>query len=150
MRKPHLLFLALMALASCTSDTLMHSYLPIPGRNWERRDTLRFSLPEAQEDFDGWLYVGLRLGSQFPYREVYLRVDRHLHNPDVTLSDTVRYNLSDEDGRLTKQGGSLLQFEDYALPIHLKAEQTGEVVITHLMRQETLPHVSDVGIRIAK
>lgn len=139
-----------LSLAACTGGTLFHSYKPLPAEGWDRRDTVCFDLPKAETDIDGTLFIGLRTAANISYQDVVIAVEQHFETPSSYRCDTVRYPLADAEGFALSPGVNHHQYETQHLPIHLQKGQSGSVSIHHLMRHETLPDITEVGIRIDK
>ena len=146
------LWLALsLTIAACSnSGILLHSYKPLPKEGWDRRDTVRFDLPEAETDIDGSLFIGLRTTSNISMRDIVLAVEQCLERPLSYRCDTVRYPLTDAEGYALAGGVNHHQYETQQLPIHLQKGQSGSVRIHHLMTHETIPNITEVGIRLKK
>ena len=150
MRHSLLFPLSGLSLAACTGGTLFHSYKPLPAEGWDRRDTVCFDLPKAETDIDGTLFIGLRTAANISYQDVVIAVEQHFETPSSYRCDTVRYPLADAEGFALSPGVNHHQYETQHLPIHLQKGQSGSVSIHHLMRHETLPDITEVGIRIDK
>ena len=150
MRRSLLFPLIGLSLTACTGGTVFHRYKPLPAEGWDRRDTVRFDLPKAETDIDGTLFIGLRTAANISYQDVVLAVEQHFETPSSYRCDTVRYPLADAEGFALSPGVNHHQYETQHLPIHLQKGQNGSVRIHHLMRHETLPDITEVGIRIDK
>ena len=146
------LWLALtFSLAACNnSGTLFHSYKPLSAEGWDRRDTVRFDLTEAETDIDGTLFIGLRTKANINMRDIVLAVEQCLKTPYTYRCDTIRYPLTDAEGFALAKGVNHYQYETQQLPIHLQKGQSGSVRIHHLMRHEVIPNITEVGIRLNK
>lgn len=143
-----LLALGAMMAAACQHDTLLHTYLPVEGRQWLRSDTAVFALPEMEETGSYDLTLGLRIGSCFPYQSVYVLVEQRLTNPVEVRRDTLCLQLADAEGHLRENGITLLQHEEKKMLLYFRKGQTGEIRVSHLMHRDPLPEVSDVGIML--
>ncbi|KAA6338521.1 Gliding motility lipoprotein GldH [termite gut metagenome] len=142
-----------LILAGCTDNIVYHSYRYIPGKRWNRRDTLTFDVPIA-DSFPTYyyLYVHVRNLPHYPYQNLLLLVSHNLQDSSVMVTDTVRGILASETGRWAGKGlGTLFQI---TLPVN---EYTVDypagvrtVRVTHGMEDETLIGINDVGIRIEK
>lgn len=150
LRQTAALLMAILLLASCDKDTILHSYQPLTDNCWDRRDTITFDLPEQTQDDNCSMLIGLRLTNHFPYRQLIMLVEQDLCHPAVHKSDTIFYNLANEAGDFTEGGGNYFQIETQGLHMNLKKGQTGRISIRHLMNRESLPGVTDVGIHIIR
>ena len=91
------LWLALsLTIAACNnSDTLLHSYKPLPTEGWDRRDTVCFDLPTPKKDINGTLFIGLRTTANVGYQDIVIAVEQHLEKPFAFRCDTISYPLTD-------------------------------------------------------
>lgn len=144
------LWLALsLTIAACNnSDTLLHSYKPLPTEGWDRRDTVCFDLPTPKKDINGTLFIGLRTTANVGYQDIVIAVEQHLEKPFTFRCDTIRYPLTDAEGFALSQGVNHHQYETQHLPIHLQKGQSGSVSIHHLMRHEVIKGITEVGIKL--
>ena len=136
--------------ASCSGGTLFHSYKPMPEEGWERRDTVCFALPQTEEDISGTLTIGLRLTAPVGLQDIVLAVEQSLESPPVYRCDTIRCPLTDTEGNALGQGVNVIQYETQQLPFHLQKEQSGTVRIRHLMTDETIAGITELGIKVSR
>lgn len=137
-------------LSSCTGNTLYHSYESLPAEGWERRDTVCFELPKAEEDINGTLTIGLRTKANIGIQDIVFAVEQRDSAGFISHCDTVRYPLTDADGEALTGGINIHQYEAQHLPLHLKEGQQGTIRIHHLMRRELIPGITDIGIKLDK
>lgn len=135
-------------LSSCTSNTLYHSYKPLPKEGWERSDTVCFDLPRVEDDFSGTLTIGLRTTAHVGIQDVVLAVEQCDGTGAVCRCDTVRYPLADAEGNALTGGVNIHQYETQHLPLLLRKGKSTSVRIHHLMRHETLSGITELGIRL--
>lgn len=133
---------------ACTGNTVFHRYQPLPAGGWDRRDTLCFCLPQAEEDVSGTLYIGLRTTARIGIRDIVLAVEQCGRDTKVCRCDTVRYPLTDAEGNALEQGVNSIQFETQCLPFVQKKGESRCIRIHHLMAQEVVTGITDLGIRI--
>ena len=146
--QPFSLSVFYLLLASCTGGTWFHSYKPLPAEGWDRRDTVCFDLPQAEEDINGTLTIGLRTIAHVGIQDVVLAVEQCLVEPDAYRQDTIRYPLTDSEGEALVKGVNFRQYETQQLPISMKKGQGGSVRIHHLMRREDISGFTEIGIKI--
>ena len=142
------LLLSSVIIASCIGGTYFHSYKPLPAEGWERRDTVCFDLPQASQDFNGTLTIGLRTKAHVGMKDIVIAVEQLTDSAEVSRCDTVRYPLTDTEGDALTPGVNHHQYETQHLPISMKKGQGGSVRIHHLMIPETVQGITELGIKI--
>ena len=146
------LWLALsLSLAACNyNETLLHSYKSLPSEGWYRRDTICFDLPKAEENINGTLIIGLRTTSHIGIKDVVLAVEQCNETGIISRCDTIHYPLTDAEGKGLGEGVNILQYETEPLSFRLQKNKQGYVRIHHLMTQETLTGITEIGIKVKK
>ena len=139
----------LVMMVGCTEGTVYHTYRDIGGGGWHREDTLVFPIPGSptDEEMTCSLYVGMRITSRYPYADVSIETEEIWDSLVVRL-DTVVVSFLGDNGDIGGRGIRVLQFEQPVRAITLRPSSKGELRIRHVMRRESLPHISDCGIRI--
>lgn len=138
--------------ASCGRDTVYHSYRPVSNDGWQREDTLLFALPSSIPGGDYDVEIGLRHHEDYPYRDLWLAYG-FASDVSKSLADSVQLTLAYESGNWHGNGAAgLYQYSSLSpRPIHLMDERTDSVLrIVHLMKDEPLKGICDVGIRLIK
>ena len=135
-------------LAACINGIVQHSYKPLPAEGWERNDTVCFDLPQAAQDFNGTLTIGLRTIAHVGMQDIVLAVEQCNESAEVCRCDTIRYPLTDADGEALTPGVNNHQYETQHLPFSMKKGQGGSVRIHHLMTPETVQGITELGIKI--
>lgn len=144
------LALSLSFIACNYNGTLLHSYKSLPTEGWFRRDTICFDIPKVKENINGTLILGLRTTSLIGIKEVVLAVEQCNETGVVSRCDTIRYPLTDAEGKGLGKGVNILQYETEQLSFRLQKDKGSSVRIYHLMTQETLTGLTEVGIKILK
>ena len=134
--------------ASCAGDTLVHRYAALPADGWARRDTVCFDLPVYAENISGILTVGLRTKTGVAIRDIVLAVEQCDSDAFVVRRDTVCYPLTDSEGDALTSGVNFHQYETQFVPFRMEKDRKGCVRIYHLMTRETIPGITELGIRI--
>ena len=135
-------------LIACIEGTIFHSYKPLPPEGWERRDTVCFDLPQAHQDYNGTLTIGLRTNAHVDMRDIVLVVEQSGEAAELCRRDTIRYPLTDAEGDALTPGVNYHQYETQHLPIIMKKGQVGSVRIHHLMTPETVHGITELGIKV--
>lgn len=143
--------LYLFLFTACTGDkTWLHSYKPMSADGWDRRDTICFPLPQAEENVNGILTLGLRITAPVSTQSIVLAVEQSLNAPATYRCDTVCYLLTDVEGDALGRGVNSIQYETQHLPFCLRKGQSGVVRIRHLMTKEIVPGITELGIKVSR
>ena len=137
----------LFSLAACDNQTIYHTYQNLSIEGWKKTDTLKYQLPAqlAGKQYD--LEVGLRHTENYPYQDIWMEIlyplspDRH--------PDTLHITLADKQGNW-KGNGTSSNLYQYTSPHHPVTFSPSDsmIQIVHIMRDEPLKGISDVGIRL--
>lgn len=92
--------------------------------------------------------AGLRIDYKFPYKSLWIVMETHLENPDLTLLDTINYTVSDEKGIPLGFGITKKQQERPVRTVNLHKGQYGEVRFYHIMTREEIPGISEIGLAL--
>lgn len=144
--------LCLLAVGTgCNHGRVYHSYQPVGPDGWDRTDTLVFQLPHIPDSMAMLdLSLCLRIFPQLWWRQVAVGVEYRLSRPDTLFRDTVLVTLSDSAGSRSLARNPLLQYRHPMASFSADRLQGARLRVFHLMRSETLPRVSDVGIRVER
>lgn len=138
------------AVCACDRQTLYHASQPLPSEGWKREDTLHF--PVNVTDSQGvWLnfYVDLRHRSNYPYRNLALRI--HCVGPDSMLrfDDSLQVEVAKPEGTWKGTGwGGLYLLEAPMGKWHADSVGVYTVNIWHNLTDSLLVGVNDIGIRL--
>lgn len=151
--KAGLALCALFLLNACHTDTRYHVYQSVPGKEgWNKSDSLTFHLPVEIPVGEYRMEIGVRYTGEYPYRDIWLSVTESEGDALPSRTDTLHIYLADEKGRWMRGGaiGGLYQHVHVSgKPFIFSADSIDRIFrITHLMRKNPLPGVSDVGVRL--
>ena len=138
-----------LALASCNRPTIYSHYESINTNGWIRSDKAEFDII-SQEDGNYFQTLGLRATNNYPFTNLTLIVDQQVF-PDAThSSDTINIQMTNQEGNFLGKGLRHLQY-DIPLPsITLKKGDSVHISISHYMKREVLPGITDIGISLKK
>lgn len=129
--------------SGCQPSPQYHSYQQV-GPSWENKDTLSFLLPHSLTLPGTYsLEIDIRHTIRYPYRDIWLALSRPAQ-PDLP-ADTFHLYLSDEEGNWKGNGKTLIQYVQTVGTIRLQ-EADSILQLTHLMKENPLEEVSDIGI----
>lgn len=153
MLRSKLLFLVFLflGLASCDSNLLFEENLKIEEANWDRNQQAQFSFDVVDSSALYNFFINFRHAGDYPYKNLYLFT--RITSPNgKTARDTAQMILADNKGRwMGKSIGDIYDYqfkfkEEFMFPS--KGQYT--VNIEQAMRDQVLPNVTDIGIRIEK
>lgn len=162
-------------LTACHTDTVYHVYHPVSVNGWSKQDTLIYILPDSLKTGRYQLEISVRHTEAYPYRDIWLELafeqkkaqqipivqtepkdSLEITEPDISVDsmtwvrDTLHFYLADDKGRWVKGGtiGSLYQFSSPAQPFYLNNNDDKTLRIIHIMKDNPLPGIHDIGIRL--
>lgn len=141
--------------SSCDNPKKYDHYEAIPLSGWARNDTAKFEIPR-QRAGNYILDLGIRASRDYPYKNLSLLLESTIYPKDKkdknkTFSDTVVCKVIGNDGELLgKDGISSTEILRHVTTIFLKDSDSIHIDVRHIMSQEKLPGISDIGIRLTK
>lgn len=144
------MLLLTVLLAACERNTYFHAFLPLSQQGWNRQDTVSFLLPDSMEREECCVEVEVRAVRSYPYADLWLALIQSDSLRNVLHVDTLRMDMTDENGIFTGHGLSFLEYSSGA--VKLVADSAGEcsqVSICHLMNRERINGLTDVGVRVS-
>lgn len=110
---------------------------------------MTFSIPEVNKSGNYSFSVGLRMMPDFPFKNICIVMQQKYQEPDYLHRDTLRFEMTDENGNLGGDGLASLSFEKEFVQTKLHKGQHGTVSLYHIMAKETLPNIKDVGLKMS-
>lgn len=137
----------MILLVSCQQVTVFHEYHCIENQEWHRTDTQTFVVPDSIERGRYQLSLELRYDQAYPYREAWLAIEDSARQ----RIDTLCIEMLDRSGSRTGRGlaGVLISTSE-SMPLYIHQQQRLKFKVYHLMRNEALPYIYNVGIRIER
>ena len=140
-----------IGLSSCGDPLLLDSFHELPEEGWSYEQVLTDTATIEDSTHYYQLYSNFRLSSDYPYRELYLRIG--ITSPDgESRTEVAKLEVTDKAGRWLGSGlGSTLT---YQVPVGGKRvfDQMGtyRFTIQQESRNEQLLHVRAAGLRLTK
>ncbi|CAL1521170.1 gliding motility lipoprotein GldH [Chitinophaga sp. MM2321] len=157
MKRLLLVTAGLFLLAAACKPPKMDAFeknLEIPGHDWAYDFKPSFEVaiqPEDTADLYN-IYVNVRHTDAYPYSNVWILVGTQYPGDSTAREQRVELPLSDINGKWL--GSGLDDIYEHRIPIQQKAifDKPGTYKFTfeQNMRQNPLPHVMNVGLRIEK
>ena len=141
---------------SCSDPRTYDHYKSVSLQGWSRKDTLTFDIPRQWEG-NYQLDLCLRAAQTYPYRNISMIIERKViyyrqhKKREKTYNDTVNCEIINDKGILVGQKGiTSTEIRQAITYFRLNRTDSMQVKIHHIMSRESLPGISDVGIRILK
>ena len=149
-----LAFLACLSF-SCQNDTVYHTYQAIPENfGWGRGDSLNFYFPPGIPPAAYTLEVGIRNTDMYPYRDIWLEATKVMSDTLPAVTDTLHFYLADENGRWNEDRSAGGYYQSTFVcdePLVIGTDSFNRSLhIIHVMRDNPLPGIADVGIRLLR
>ena len=145
-----------MGAASCSDPRTYDRYKSVSLQGWSRNDTLSFDIPRQWEG-NYQLDLCLRAAQTYPYRNISMIIERRViyyrqrKKREKTYNDTINCEIINDKGILVGQKGiSNTEIRQAITAFRLNRNDSMHVTIRHIMSRESLPGISDVGIRLLK
>ncbi len=145
-----------MGAASCSDPRTYDRYESVSLKGWSRKDTLTFDIPRQWEG-NYQLDLCLRAAQTYPYRNISMIIERKViyyrqrKKREKTYNDTINCEIINDKGILVGQKGiSNTEIRQAITSFRLNRNDSMHVTIHHIMSRESLPGISDVGIRLLK
>jgi gliding motility-associated lipoprotein GldH len=146
----NLLSLALLPfLLSCTEGRLFEEFHSFESNSWSEKDSVAFDLMDLNQK-SGKKLIGVRFNETYPFSNFYVRVISE-DSSGILLDNTlINIPLFDsKNGKPKGTGfGNTFTFYD-TLPFDL-SENTKRLIFLQYMRQDNLPGIEAVGLKILK
>ena len=142
--------------ASCSDPRTYNQYKSVSLQGWSRKDTLTFDVPRQWEG-SYQLDLCLRAAQTYPYRNISMIIERKVifyrqrKKREKTYNDTVNCEIINDKGILVGQKGiTSTEIRQAIMSFHLNQNDSMQVKIHHIMSRESLPGISDIGVRLLK
>ena len=139
-----------LALASCNRNTVYHHYEQVSANGWERNDTLYFHVTAAKSDAVLNEEMELRINNWYPFMGLCVVVEQTTFPSNVRRVDTLNCSLVGKNGITKGKGISYIQNSFHLTDISVSEGDSLDIAIHHNMKQEILPGVVDLGIKLNK
>ena len=155
-----LYIIALMVIAigatSCSDPRTYDHYKSVSLQGWSRKDTLTFDIPRQWEG-NYQLDLCLRAAQTYPYRNISRIIKRKViyyrqrKKREKTYNDTINCEIINDKGILVGQKGiTSTEIRQAITSFRLNRNDSMHVTIHHIMNRESLPGISNVGVRLIK
>lgn len=156
LKKPFCTFLlGLLLLAGCAKIDLYEKIVPVPGQAWQSsfQPSFQFQIEDTSTAYQ--LFLILRHNNMYGYNNIWLNV--HRKSPDGKVS-TVPYELQLATNDKGWLGEGMDDLYTHRIPLtppandsfYFNRSGTYTFTVEQTMREDPLPHMMNVGLRIEK
>lgn len=142
-------------LQACYQSTAYFRYFSTDINGWERDSVLHYHVRAVKE---GGFYaeeIGVRTSKLYPFKQLSLVIDQKVistndSHANVVNSDTIVFDIYDNDGNLRGKGIDLYQLVVPFKGIRLQEGDSIEMAVRHNMRRNAIEGIADVGLKVTK
>lgn len=141
----------LLLLSACDKKRYFEEYSEIPNQSWSRNNILKYKVNISNKKMPLNLFLNIRNSGKYNYSNLY--VFFKTQSPDSIIRiDTIECVIADDKGRWLGKGIGDLWDNRILIRKNVVFPDTGNYIfeIEQAMREESLEHISDVGLRIEK
>ncbi len=144
-------FISLLLIYSCDKTRLYEEYKEIPKYIWNYnyKPQFEFSIDDTTIPYN--IYVNVRNSSNYTYQNLFIFLN--IRYPDGKYSrDTIELLLADEKGNWLGEGLGGIWDNRFLIKKGLFFKQKGKYIFEYEqgMRENNLPYIMDVGLRVEK
>lgn len=94
--------------------------------------------------------VEMRCTPQYPYKDIWIEIKGENATQGLLFTDTLHCEIYDEKGRMNGSTAGVLYQMSFPLPHPVTLPNDSvNIILRHIMSDDSLPGVSDVGIRFS-
>ena len=147
-------FILMILLGSCQTIDLYEKNVPVPGHAWRTafKPQFRFQIRDTSTSYN--IYVVLRHNERYNYNNIWVNISTQV--PGDTMIRKAQYELplANNEGWIGKETAmdDLYEHRVRITPKEGIRMKSGEYLFTieHIMREDPLEHVMNVGLRVEK
>ncbi len=144
--------LVFLILISCYQNIVFDQYHSFDtDKGWQLNDIVVFEkeFSDSTQLFD--LFLNIRNTNEYPYTNFFVFFQTKFPDGRV-FRDTLEMTLADKQGKWTGKGFGRIKTNSFHFrkDVWFPASGTYQFSIQHAMREEWIPGISDVGLRIEK
>ena len=141
--------LSTVLFVSCQEALFYSHYEHVSCKGWNNCDTLVFDIPQTEEDETFSLQLCVRTTDSYEYNSIAFTTEVLADSIPVAY-DTIHINIYDEKGNSRGIGFPYTEIASEPKIITLNAGKNYQIRITHAMRLNPLPNVTEAGITLQR
>ena len=141
--------LVLVALCGCQKQVAYHAFRHIYEPGWDKTDTLHFDISPVTRDGNYRLDAELRTDKDYPFQQLTIEIEQTVYPSKEKFHNKIDCNLVSETGVIEGDGISYFQYQFLVRNLSLHQGDSVHISLTHNMKREIMPGVSDVGVKLS-
>lgn len=126
-----------------------HHFMATNALGWTVTDTLRFAPVTVNSDGQYTITAGVRVDDRYAYRDLWLVIEHRCPEAlQPAHRDTVHLILADSQGKWLTQGVVLHETNEMVTTRALTTKDAHEFLVYHIMNDQSLVGVNEVGLKI--
>ena len=148
--KPYaiIILLALLMLCGCQQQVAYHAFRHIYEPGWDKTDTLYFDISPVAKDGNYRLDAELRTDKNYPFQKLTIEIEQTVYPSKEKYHDVIDCDLISEEGVIEGDGISYFQYQFHVRDLSLHKGDSVHICLTHNMKREIMPGITDVGVRL--
>lgn len=149
--KPYVIIvlLVLFMLCGCQQQVTYHAFWHIYEPGWDKTDTLYFDISPVPKDGNYRLDAELRTDKDYPFQQLTIQIEQTVYPSKECFHNKIDCNLISETGVIKGDGISYFQYQFYVRGLNLHQGDSVHISLTHNMKREIMPGISDVGVKLS-
>lgn len=146
-----IVLVGLLLLSACDNNRLYEKNLAIENAEWHRSEKALFEFEVKDTSAQYSILLNFRHSGNYPYKNLYLFTKTKSPSGKLAI-DTAQMVFADEKGRWMGKGiGDIYDYQfKFKQGVTFPDSGIYQFEIEQAMREEVLPNVTDIGLRIEK
>jgi gliding motility-associated lipoprotein GldH len=140
--------LALIVLCGC-QQVAYHEFRHIYEPGWDKSDTIHFDTRSLSAGGSYRLDAELRTDKNYPFQKLTIEIEQTVYPSKEKYHDVIDCDLISEEGVIEGDGISYFQYQFHVRDLSLHKGDSVHICLTHNMKREIMPGITDVGIRLS-
>lgn len=151
-----LFFSVTTILTSCIKSNTYEKNITIPSQKWKHsfKPSFEFDITDTNSNY--LLFFTMRHTDAYPFSNIWLNVKTTMPNGSLSPAIRTEVPLAQADGKWLGRGSGDILIWDHKMPmtkdgaVHFDKKGTYKIELEQVMREDPLPEIMSVGIRLEK
>ncbi len=151
------LFVFFLSITSCIHTDVFEKNVSIPSHQWDRKYQPIFEFDIKDTTSNYLLFFTIRHTDAYGYSNIWLNAKTFLPGDTLPIETKTEITLAQYDGKWLGRGMKMLDVWEHqmpmtkdGIPLHFSRAGTFKLQLQQIMRENPLPQVMSVGIRLEK